>query len=136
MGSCFTKSSAVVSTTLLLLLFCFIAMHNSVLSDNTATVYKEEGGASYYDQWMAWKRGNGRWYSSSQEEETRFAVWKENLEYIQQHNSNSDLYGFTLRMNSYGDMVRTVAACNWNVWSINFLWSYTLVVLKHLYNVI
>lgn len=41
----------------------------------------------------------------TQEERYRHSVWLSNKEYVDTHNSRSEEFGFTLRLNHFGDMV-------------------------------
>ena len=57
------------------------------------------------EEWQLWKTQHGKSYESEREELERHLVWLSNREYINAHNKNSDLFGFTLSMNHFGDMV-------------------------------
>ena len=43
-----------------------------------------------------------------EEEIQRHAIWQSNMKYIDAHNEHADLFGFTLKMNEFGDLVRPV----------------------------
>ena len=58
------------------------------------------------EKWMSWKTTHGKSYTSSVEELERYTVWQSNRVYIESHNNLSELYGFTLGMNRFGDLVR------------------------------
>ena len=58
------------------------------------------------EEWQQWKTEHGRSYGSDIEELDRHLVWLSNKKYIDSHNNNADVFGFTLTMNSFGDMVR------------------------------
>lgn len=58
------------------------------------------------EEWLQWKSQHGRNYDSQREELERHLVWLSNREYINGHNKNADIFGFTLAMNHFGDMVR------------------------------
>ena len=58
----------------------------------------------FVEEWNLWKSENAKGYESDLEELERHLVWLSNKEYIEQHNANSDLFGFTLAMNSLGDL--------------------------------
>lgn len=62
------------------------------------------------EEWRAWKGFHSKSYASEVEELERHLVWLSNKEYINQHNLNSDLFGFTLALNDFGDMVSAAAA--------------------------
>ena len=60
----------------------------------------------YREEWQLWKTKHGKSYESQREELERHLVWLSNREYINAHNANSDVFGFTLVMNHFGDLVR------------------------------
>ena len=57
------------------------------------------------EEWQLWKTEHGKSYESQREELERHLVWLSNREYINAHNANSDVFGFTLSMNHFGDIV-------------------------------
>ena len=57
------------------------------------------------EEWQLWKTEHGKSYESQREELERHLVWLSNREYINAHNKNSDVFGFTLSMNHLGDIV-------------------------------
>ena len=57
------------------------------------------------EEWQLWKSQHGKSYGSQREELERHLVWLSNREYINAHNANSDVFGFTLELNHLGDMV-------------------------------
>ena len=61
---------------------------------------------SYAEEWQMWKTQHGKSYGSVREELERHLVWLANREYINAHNQNSHIFGFTLTMNHLADMVR------------------------------
>ena len=60
---------------------------------------------SHVEEWHMWKSQHGKSYSSVREELDRHIVWLANREYINAHNQNAHILGFTLAMNHFGDMV-------------------------------
>ncbi|XP_020631218.1 cathepsin L1-like [Orbicella faveolata] len=56
----------------------------------------------YKQQWQAWKTFHGKQYETDTEEEARYAIWRDNLRKIQQHNSEG--HSYTLAMNQFGDL--------------------------------
>lgn len=60
----------------------------------------------YKEQWLIWKESNNKTYESTIEELERFIIWLANKAYIDYHNTYSSKFGFTLKMNQFGDMVR------------------------------
>ena len=57
------------------------------------------------EEWQLWKTQHGKSYESEREELERHIVWLSNREYINAHNKNSHIFGFTLAMNHLGDIV-------------------------------
>ena len=57
------------------------------------------------EEWHSWKAQHGKSYGSQREELERHLMWLSNREYINAHNANSEVFGFTLAMNHLGDMV-------------------------------
>ena len=60
------------------------------------------------EEWDLWKTEHGKSYESQREELERHLVWLSNREYINGHNANSDIFGFTLSMNHFGDIVSSI----------------------------
>ena len=60
----------------------------------------------YPEEWQMWKSQHSKSYGSLREELDRHLVWLANREYINAHNKTSHIFGFTLAMNHFGDMVR------------------------------
>jgi len=56
-------------------------------------------------EWNEWKTLHGKIYESESEELKRYASWIANKAYIDEHNKNFDVHGFTLKMNKFGDLV-------------------------------
>lgn len=56
------------------------------------------------EQWEAWKSAHKKVYGSLEEELERHTIWQSNKKYIDEHNANADLHGFTLAMNEFGDL--------------------------------
>ena len=57
-------------------------------------------------EWGKWKQTHDRNYSSAMDELERHLVWLSNKVYIDQHNANAHIFGYTLSMNHLGDLVR------------------------------
>jgi len=57
------------------------------------------------EEWTSWKDYHGKSYESEREELEKHIVWLSNKEYVDQHNANSHIFGFTLALNHMGDMV-------------------------------
>ncbi|CAI8032372.1 Silicatein [Geodia barretti] len=56
------------------------------------------------EEWDLWKTEHGKSYESQREELERHIVWLSNREYINAHNKNSHIFGYTLAMNHLGDI--------------------------------
>jgi len=59
----------------------------------------------FLEEWEAWKEQHGKGYQSERDELERHLIWLSNKKYIDQHNANSDSFGFTLAMNHFADLV-------------------------------
>ena len=70
-----------------------------------AVVCVAEVHYEFIEEWRLWKSHHGRAYTSHTEELERHLVWLSNKKYIEAHNKNDDMFGYTLSMNSFGDMV-------------------------------
>ena len=78
----------------ILLLFSFVAFA-------AATLTKFQ----FVEEWNMWKAEHGKSYGSEMEELERHLNWLSSKAYIEAHNANSHIFGFTLKMNHFGDMV-------------------------------
>ena len=58
------------------------------------------------EEWELWKTQHGKSYGHKVEELERHLIWASNRKYIEEHNANADLFGYTLAMNHFGDLVR------------------------------
>ena len=57
------------------------------------------------EEWQLWKTEHGKSYESQREELERHLVWLSNREYINAHNKNSVVTGFSLKLNHFADWV-------------------------------
>ena len=60
------------------------------------------------EEWQMWKTQHGKNYGSQRGELERHLVWLANREYINGHNKNAHIFGFTLALNHFGDIVSAV----------------------------
>ena len=60
---------------------------------------------SSVEEWQMWKGQHGKSYGSVRKELERHIVWLANRAYINAHNQNSHVFGFTLALNHFGDVV-------------------------------
>ena len=56
-------------------------------------------------EWHLWKAKHVKKYNSFNEELQKHIMWKSNHQYIDAHNAHKEIYGFTLQMNQFGDLV-------------------------------
>lgn len=56
-------------------------------------------------EWHQWKSTHGKSYENDHEELSRHIVWLANQKYIDEHNKYEDMFGYTLEMNKFGDLV-------------------------------
>lgn len=59
---------------------------------------------SHVEEWGSWKLEHGRSYDSERVELEKHLVWLSNKVYIEQHNANEHVFGFSLKMNHLGDL--------------------------------
>ena len=86
----------------------FLVILMAVLSNHLAWLAKhskEQPSISFPPEWHLWKSQHERNYSDVQEELSRHVVWLGNQEYINQHNKYADVFGYTLKMSKFGDLV-------------------------------
>lgn len=50
-------------------------------------------------------------YETPEEELMRQNIWSMNRKYVEEHNNNADMYGFTTAMNEYADLVSGCGGC-------------------------
>lgn len=55
--------------------------------------------------WRLWKQTHKKSYESTGSERVRYAIWKDNLKYIEEFNKQGESY--TLAMNHFGDLTHT-----------------------------
>ena len=59
----------------------------------------------YPEQWQTWKTDHEKNYTSQLEELDRHLVWLSNKKYIDTHNTYDHVFGYTLKLNQFADMV-------------------------------
>ena len=52
--------------------------------------------------WLAWSRVHKKVYKNAEEERMRYAIWKDNIDYIDEFNANNK--HMILDINRFGDM--------------------------------
>lgn len=61
----------------------------------------------YTAEWEMWKKEHGRNYATDEEELHRHIIWESHKEYVDNHNENSKIFGFTLAMNEFADLANS-----------------------------
>ena len=56
-------------------------------------------------EWKQWRAKHKKHYSTHESESLKRTVWSKNKEYVEDHNAHAGEYGYTLAMNSFGDLV-------------------------------
>lgn len=64
------------------------------------------------EEWQLWKEKHGKSYQTRLEESNRRAVWLQNHEAIERHNSHNST--FKLKLNQFGDMVSNMWCSQFN----------------------
>lgn len=80
-------------------------MNGLVILLSVMAVCAAELHYEFLDEWRLWKTHHEKSYGTDMEELERHLVWLSNRKYIEAHNTNADVFGYTLAMNSLGDMV-------------------------------
>lgn len=55
------------------------------------------------EEWSSWKKQHSKIYSSSNDEDSKWTVWRENYHKIEEHNKAN--HSFSLGLNEFADMV-------------------------------
>ncbi len=58
-----------------------------------------------------WRQTHSKSYGTASEALGRYVIWRSNTAHIESHNNYADKFGFTLAMNSYGDLVCVNFSC-------------------------
>lgn len=105
------KPTTVQMSLPLLLLSVLVTLAGSSRGENGLADFRELGlkaKLKHVDEWFEWKQRHDKSYDSTLEELERHLIWLSNRKYIEQHNANAKVFGFTLSMNHLGDMVRII----------------------------
>lgn len=76
-----------------------------LLNIDAASAGKVKPKFRHEQKWTQWKSFHDRNYTNDLEELERHLIWLSNKVYIEQHNANAHIFGFTLAMNHLGDLV-------------------------------
>lgn len=103
------SNTLLLQISLMALLFIVTLTQSRKVENWLNTIHKEatsyEAKFKFPQEWSEWKLKHGRSYESSLEELERHLIWLSNKQYIDHHNVNSRIFGFTLAMNHLGDVV-------------------------------
>ena len=58
------------------------------------------------DEWESWKAKYKMEFPDRHSDHRRRGIFESNMRFIEGHNSNAKLHGYTLGMNAYGHLVR------------------------------
>lgn len=116
------RSNLTLKLVLLAFLFTF-----SLSKREKKLVYnsEEEGNSKvkFPPEWHLWKSQHGKVYQDEREELQRHIVWLANKKHIEEHNKFADEFGYTLKMNQFGDLVcefHIMHACKVHVFRLWF----------------
>jgi hypothetical protein len=56
------------------------------------------------EEWFTWKRQHSKFYNTAENEGSRWKVWRDNYQKIQEHNKGN--HSFSLGLNEFADMVK------------------------------
>ena len=87
---------------------CFMVLMFCILIGFAGAL--KEPKYQFAKEWNQWKNTHEKKYESDKEDLEKHIVWLSNKEYIDHHNRNADIFGFTMAMNHLGDMVRLSAS--------------------------
>ena len=99
------KVQVVLQAVLLLVYQCAVSIESRTLRTQSA-IYQ------FPEQWQMWKSAYGKSYLSQLEELDRHLIWLSNKKYIESHNGFSDVFGYTLKLNRFADLVSLMIVPN------------------------
>ncbi|KAI7738544.1 hypothetical protein M8C21_032892 [Ambrosia artemisiifolia] len=86
-----------------LLLFALFSVSSAMDKyEDMTTTDTSTSGDEANDMFMSWLVKHGKIYNTVEEKEKRFQIFKDNLEYIEQHNSGS--HSYKLGLNKFADL--------------------------------
>jgi len=77
--------------------------------------------SQYTEEWGLWKKQHGKQYYSNEDELSRRTIWETNRNYVQNHNKQAHMFGFTLAMNKFADMESKEFAQMYNSYMHSFI---------------
>lgn len=83
---------------------CMIALVNCQFASSVSHKF-DKANIQFSQEWHLWKGQHRKSYENVREELGKHLIWLSNQEYISQHNKYSDIFGYTLKMNQFGDLV-------------------------------
>lgn len=96
--------SILLQTGFLLMLLFTASLSGGGRTENT----KKEALFKHVEEWSNWKLKHAKTYTTSLDELERHVIWLSNKKFIDHHNANSHIFGFTLAMNHLGDVVSDI----------------------------
>ena len=63
-------------------------------------------GFEWQKEWDLWKEKYGKKYDCDHMELSRKTIWAANKVFVDTHNANAKIHGYTVEMNEFADMVR------------------------------
>lgn len=64
-------------------------------------------GFEWQKEWDLWKAEYGKKYECEEMELSRRSIWAANKVFVDTHNANAALHGYTVTMNEFADLVST-----------------------------
>ena len=86
--------------------FIMRALHTTLLVCQCVVAIQARTLFKFPQEWQMWKAEHGKLYLSELEELEKHLVWLSNKKYIEAHNAASDVFGYTLELNKFADLVR------------------------------
>ena len=62
----------------------------------------------YTQEFQDWKVKYNKVYETKETELERQIIWESNKKFVENHNANSDKFGFTVAMNEFADLVSKI----------------------------
>lgn len=64
-------------------------------------------GFEWQKEWDLWKDEYGKKYDCDEMELSRRSIWAANKVFVDTHNANAKLHGYTVKLNEFADLVST-----------------------------
>nr|ACU86976.1 silicatein-like protein [Aulosaccus sp. GV-2009] len=92
---------------ILLLLFLVVAGGTATSGSGASSLHKTAQHRLHFkhvEEWSQWKLKHTKSYESSLQELEHHLVWLSNKKYVDYHNANQHIFGYTLALNHLGDV--------------------------------